>query len=68
MSDSGEREWPVSVALPGGRIVQGGLLSRRRDGEGRWWYQVAVDAPVAAVRPVAGHDYSQAPTRTSEPA
>jgi hypothetical protein len=59
--------WPVSVVLPGGQVVEGGLLARRRDGEGRWWYRVALDVPAAAVRPVDGHDYTTVPTDTADP-
>lgn len=58
----------MSVALPGGRTVEGGLLSRHRDDKGQWWYRVALDIPVAAVRPVDGHDYTAVPTDTADPA
>lgn len=52
----------VTVALPGGRAIPGRLSGRRRDADGRWWYEVAIAVPAAAVRPVDGEDYSQVPT------
>lgn len=53
----------MTVALPGGRVVEGRLQARRRDSDGRWWYEVAIDVPSAAAQPIEGEYYTQVPTR-----
>lgn len=52
----------MTVALPGGRMVEGSLQARRQEADGRWVYEVCLDVPAAAVRPVKGQDYSGVPT------
>lgn len=52
----------VLVVLPNGQVLNGHLLARRRDPEGRWWYQTAVDIPDDAVQPVPGQNYDDVPT------
>ncbi|MFV5994919.1 DUF6233 domain-containing protein [Streptomyces sp. NPDC056231] len=52
----------MTVTLPGGRAVAGRLRARRRDADGQWAYEVSIDVPAAAVRPVDGEDYGQVPT------
>lgn len=52
----------VTVTLPGARAVVGRLHARRRDADGQWVYEVSIDVPAAAVRPVDGEDYGQVPT------
>ncbi|MFV5997932.1 DUF6233 domain-containing protein [Streptomyces sp. NPDC056231] len=52
----------MTVTLPGGRAVAGRLHARRRDADGQWVYEVSIDVPAAAVRPVDGEDYDQVPT------
>jgi hypothetical protein len=52
----------VLVVLPNGQVLNGRLLARRRDPEGRWWYQTAVDIPADAVQPVTGENYDDVPT------
>ncbi|MFE7712684.1 DUF6233 domain-containing protein [Streptomyces sp. NPDC057486] len=52
----------VTVTLPGGRTVAGRLHARRQDADGQWVYEVSIDVPAAAVRPVDGEDYGQVRT------
>ncbi|WSQ15215.1 DUF6233 domain-containing protein [Streptomyces sp. NBC_01231] len=52
----------VTVTLPGGRVVHGHLHARRQDTDGRWWYEVSLSMPAAAVHPQDGEDYSHVPT------
>ncbi|MFM9625050.1 DUF6233 domain-containing protein [Streptomyces turgidiscabies] len=61
MNDIAEPQ--VTVTLPGGRVVEGHLLGRRREADGRWVYRVSLDVPAAAVRPVEGQDYADVPTK-----
>ncbi|MFJ2833581.1 DUF6233 domain-containing protein [Streptomyces sp. NPDC087263] len=56
----------VSVALPGGRVIAGRLHTRRRDADGQWWYEVSIEVPAAAVRPIEGEDYDRVPTERAE--
>ncbi|MEV7684044.1 DUF6233 domain-containing protein [Streptomyces sp. NPDC088341] len=51
----------VTVMFPGGRVAEGRLHGRRRDADG-WWYDVSVELPADAVRPIAGEDYDGVPT------
>src|SRR4051794_9807598 len=41
----------VPVPLPGGRVAHGHLHARRQDTDGRWWYEVSLSMPAAAVHP-----------------
>jgi hypothetical protein len=52
----------VTVILPGGRTASARLHARRQDETGRWWYEVTLEIPADAVRPVDGEDYSAVPT------
>jgi hypothetical protein len=56
----------VTVTLPGGRVVEGHLQARRQDTDGRWWYQVAIDIPATAIKPIEGQDYSRVPTEAAD--
>lgn len=56
----------VTVTLPDGRIVDGCLLARRQDPDGRWWYRITADMPADTVRPIEGEDYSQVPTEKAD--
>lgn len=58
--DSGRRR--VHVVLPDGHVLDGQLQGRRRDPDGRWWYDVTVELPAKAVEPIPSQDYSQVPT------
>ncbi|MCL8016953.1 DUF6233 domain-containing protein [Streptomyces sp. AS02] len=61
--DSGPR---VLVVLPDGQVLNGILRGRRRDPDGRWWYQTTVDVPAESVQPVPGQDYDQVPTTVQD--
>ncbi|MEU0074087.1 DUF6233 domain-containing protein [Streptomyces sp. NPDC006332] len=56
----------VTVTLPGGSIARGHLHSRRQDTQGRWWYEVSLTMPAAAVHPQEGEDYSTVPTERAD--
>jgi hypothetical protein len=57
----------VTVTLPGGRSVDGRLHARRQHPDGHWWYEVTLEVPAGAVRPVAGQNYTQVPTERAAP-
>ncbi|MYZ36481.1 MULTISPECIES: DUF6233 domain-containing protein [unclassified Streptomyces] len=59
MTEPGPR---VTVTLPGGGTTEGRLHGRRRDADGRWWYEVSIAVPAAAARPIDGEDYTAVPT------
>lgn len=51
----------IDVALPGGRVVRGELLSWRQAADGTWTARVTIDVPQPAVRPVDGQVYEHVP-------
>lgn len=57
----------VTVTLPGGRTINGHLHARRQQTDGRWQYEVSVEVPAEAVRPVNGEDYSGVATTRAAP-
>ncbi|WP_307628719.1 DUF6233 domain-containing protein [Streptomyces turgidiscabies] len=52
----------MTVTLPGGHRIEGGLQARRQEPDGSWVYRVVLDIPAAAVRPIEGQDYAGVPT------
>lgn len=57
----------MRVTLPGGRTVDGLLLSWRQDPDGTWVPAVAIEVPAAAVARVDGEDYSRVPREAAGP-
>ncbi|MEE4546430.1 DUF6233 domain-containing protein [Streptomyces sp. V4-01] len=63
MSDPRPTDPPprVEVRLPGGRTLPGRLLAWRQGPDGAWWAQAIIQVPAAAIRQVAGEDYTAVP-------
>jgi hypothetical protein len=57
----------VEVHLPDGRTVPGRLQRWRQGEDGRWWAEVTVPVPAAAIGRVAGEDYTNVPREPSVP-
>lgn len=60
MSDERQPPPRVDAMLPGGQPVAS-RLDEWRLVDGQWWAQITVRIPAAAVRPVAGEDYTAVP-------
>lgn len=56
----------IRVTLPGDTL--GRITGWRQDKTGRWWAEVTVYAPAAAVQQVPGEDYTHVPREPATPA